>query len=342
MSKIRLGFVGVGGMGQAAHLRNYVPMQQDVAVTALAEIRQGLGKEVATRYGIPHVYSTHEEMLAKEELDGIVAIQQFGFHAELIPQLLKKGVPLLTEKPLASSIEGGKTILAALKTAKAPLYLAYHKRSDPATGYAVKQMHAWKESGEVGKLRYIRVAMPPGNWSAAGFSQNIWSQEKYEARSGMGGPYGDFVNYYIHQVNLLRFLLEDDYSVTYADPSGILLVGKSNGGVPVTLEMATHKTTLDWQEEAFIAFERGWIKLELPAPLAVDRPGRVTVFSDPGNDKTPTTSTPTLPWIHAMRQQSINFIKAIKGEKTPLCTAADGMKDLEVAQQYIDLFLAKK
>ena len=35
--------------------------------------------------------------------------------------------------------------------------------------------------------------------------------------------YVTFVNYYIHQVNLLRYLLGEPYQVTYADPAGVLL-----------------------------------------------------------------------------------------------------------------------
>ncbi len=334
MSKIRLGFIGVGGMGQAAHLRNYVSVP-GCEVVAIAELRPELGKKVAARYGVPKVYPDHRELMVAEQVDGLVAIQPFGMHVDLIPELIAKGVPILTEKPLAESIESGQKIIAALSKTKVQHFLAYHKRSDPATTYAKRQMELWQSSGEVGKLKYIRAAMPPGDWSVQGFSQNVHTVEKYEAKQGMGNRYGDFVNYYIHQVNLLRFLLGEDYRVLFADPNSVLFVGRSTTGVTVTLEMATHHTTLDWQEEAFIAFERGWIKLELPAPLAIDRPGRVTVFRDAGKDQTPTTTVPTLPWFHAMRQQAVNFVNAIKGEKTPLCTAADGLKDLEVAQQFI-------
>jgi predicted dehydrogenase len=38
-----------------------------------------------------------------------------------------------------------------------------------------------------------------------------------------------------------------------------------------------------------------------------------------------------------MRQQAMNFVRAIRGEKTPLCSADDALKDLQVATQYIEL-----
>ena len=80
------------------------------------------------------------------------------------------------------------------------------------------------------------------------------------------------------------------------------------------------------------------MKLELPAPLASNRPGRVVVFKDPGKGVTPTTMEPQLPWIHAMRQQAMNFVGAIKGEMKPLCEAAEALEDLQVAREYIRLF----
>src|SRR5258708_30578118 len=73
VTKIRLGFVGSGGMGQCAHLRNYVALP-DWEVTALAELGEELGSKVAARYGIPRVYRDHPEMLANAKLDGIVPI----------------------------------------------------------------------------------------------------------------------------------------------------------------------------------------------------------------------------------------------------------------------------
>ena len=74
--KVRIGFVGVGSMGQCAHLKNYVTVP-DCEVVAIAELRQNLAKRVAEKYGIPKVYASHEEMIEKEKPDGIVSAQQF-------------------------------------------------------------------------------------------------------------------------------------------------------------------------------------------------------------------------------------------------------------------------
>jgi predicted dehydrogenase len=344
MSRVKIGFVGVGGMGQCAHLKNYASIPE-CEVVAIAEIRQELARKVAAKYGVERVYPDHTTMLASEKLDGIVASQPYSRHGVLLPDLFKAGVPVITEKPLTCSMEAGERILAALHSSKAVHYVGYHKRSDPATMYAVNEIARLKATGELGKLKYVRLLMPAGDWVANGFLDLVHSHDtmpalKHDPPPGDMGPetqreYDSFVNYYIHQVNLLRHLFGENYAVSYADPAGILLVAHSASGVPGTIEMSPYCTTIDWQESALIAFERGYVQIELPAPLASNRPGQATVYRDPGNGVTPEKIVPQLPWVHAMRQQAVNFIKAIQGEPTPLCQAAEAFDDLKIARDYI-------
>ncbi len=344
--RVRIGFVGVGGMGQCAHLVNYAALT-DCDVVALAEIREGLGRQVAARYGVPRIYASHAEMLAAETLDGIVASQPFDRHGILVPELLRAGIPVFTEKPLAASVPVGERLVQAVAASGTWWMIGYHKRSDPATACAVEEIDRLKETGELGRLTYVRILMPAGDWIAGGFNDLIRADESYPDLPRDPAPpdmdaetyqkYVVFVNYYIHQVNLLRYLLGEPYRVTYADPSGVLLVGESISGVACAIEMTPYRTTIDWQESALVCFERGYVKLELPAPLARNRPGRVEFFRDPG-DAAPQTVIPQLPWEHAMRHQAANFLAAIRGERRPPCEAAEALEDLRVARDYIRLW----
>jgi len=348
--KIRIGFVGAGGMGQCAHLKNYVTVP-GCEVAAIAELRPELAKRVAARYGIPKIYPDHVAMLAEEKLDGIVASQDFSRHGVLVPELLAQGVPVFTEKPLAGSVEAGKRVAAAAAQSGTWLMIGYHKRSDPATIYAKREIGRLKESGALGALRYVRILMPAGDWIAGGFTDLITTDEPvpaleyeapaYDMDTETFAEYTSFVNYYIHQVNLLRHLLGEPYRLKYADPSGVLIAAESDSGVAATIEMSPYTTTIDWQEEALVAFERGYVRLNLPAPVAANRPGRVEILRDPGKGVTPETITPSLPWIHAMRQQAMNFVASIKGEAEPRCEAQEALADLETARDYIRLRFGK-
>ncbi|MBN1676069.1 MAG: Gfo/Idh/MocA family oxidoreductase [Kiritimatiellae bacterium] len=349
-STVRIGFVGVGSMGQCAHLRNYA-VSPGCEVVALAELRERTGRLVAQRYGVARVYKTADRMLAEEHLDGIVASQPFTRHGVMLERLARYGRPIFIEKPLARSVQVGEAILAALDGAAGRVMVGYHKRSDPATMYASAEIARLKQTGELGRLKYVRVTMPPGDWIAGGFDERLDGADPRPGLPSDPAPadmdtatqkrYEGFVNYYIHQVNLLRHLLGEPYEVTFADPAGVLLAGHSANGAACLLEMAPYRTSIDWQESALVAFERGYVRLELPAPLASNRPGRVELLRDPGNGETPVTLTPQLPWCHAMKQQALNFLKVVRGEAPPPCDAREALEDLRVARTYVRMMTGK-
>jgi len=345
-ARLRIGFVGAGTMGQCAHLKNYAVLS-DCEVVALAELREELGRKVAARYGVPRVYKTHREMLDAEELDAIVASQPFTRHGVLLPELLRTGKPVFCEKPLAGCIEVGEKIVQAEKAGGAFLMVGYHKRSDPAVMYAKQRIDALRKSRELGRLTYVRILMPPGDWIAGGFDDLIKTDETTpmlesdppasDMDSRSFDLYLRFVNYYIHQINLIRHLLGETYRVTYAASSGVMLAVETAGGATGVIEMSPYTTTLDWQEEALVCFEHGYLKVSLPPPLALNRPGRLEILCDPGKGATPETTVPELPRVHAMRQQAMNFIKAVRGESPPLCTAQEALEDLTNAWEYFRL-----
>jgi predicted dehydrogenase len=334
-----------------AHLRNYVTIP-DCDVVAVAELRVKTGRGVARRYGIPSYYRNAADMLEQETLDAVVASQPFTRHGIVLAETLGAGKPVFIEKPLASSLPVAQAILEAERRSGTFIMVGYHKRSDPATEYARQTIDDLRHGGELGGMTYVRILMPAGDWVASGFDELVREADEVPDLPSdppdpdMDAPTRDrfiaFVNYYIHQVNLLRYLLGEPYRLTFAERSERLLVGESESGIPCLIEMSPYSTTVDWQEEALVCFERGWIRLQLPAPLASNRPGAVTIYRDPERGRTPTCLSPTLPWVHAMKQQARNFIAAVKGERPPLTTATEALQDLEIARDYIKLHAANR
>ncbi|NLF39179.1 Gfo/Idh/MocA family oxidoreductase, partial [bacterium] len=240
--KVRIAFVGVGSMGQCAHLKNYATLPE-CEVVALAEVKEELGRNVAAKYGVPRVYRDAAEMIEKEKgaIDGIVASQPFNRHGIIVPGILKAGVPVFTEKPLAASVQVGERIVDAVSKGGTWHMLGYHKRSDPAVMAAKAEIDRLKASGELGAMRYVRILMPAGDWIESGFNDRIgssdpnpqfdWDPPAQDMDGETFGQYTSFVNYYIHQVNLMRHLLGEPYAPKYADRAGVLLVGESAGGI---------------------------------------------------------------------------------------------------------------
>lgn len=343
----RIGFVGTGKMGQAAHLRNYASLPE-CEVVALAELRPALAARVAARFGIPRTYASAEEMIAREQLDGIVASQQFTRHGVVLPELLRAGLPVFIEKPLACSIPVAESLVAADRAAGGKLMVGYHKRSDVATIRAKAEIDRLRQSGELGQLRYLRLTMPPGDFIAGGFDELIPGEDfpaplaTDPTEPGLDAAttrlFTDFVNFSIHQLNLIRHLLGESYEVVYADPTKVLVIGRSASGLPITLEMAPYGTTVDWQESALATFEHGYVKLTLPAPLVINQSGRVEIFRDNRKLGEGGRFIPELPHEHAMRTQARNFLRFIRGESPPPCGAAEALEDLRVARSWLKLF----
>lgn len=349
-STIRVGFIGAGRMGQMAHLANYATIK-DCEIVALAELREKTGQSVALRYGIPRYYKEASEMLVREQLDAIVAIQNFSQNGVLLSEVLKFGKPVLIEKPLAHSLQVGEQIVRLVKENGTFLMVGYHKRSDPATMYAKTEIEKIKSSGRMGRMRYIRLVMPPGDWVAHGFDAVIDEHDEEPVLESDPPPqdmdeelfqkYLWFVNYYIHQVNLMRHLLGESFRPVFTDKAGVLFVGESESGVTCTIELDPYTTSIDWQEQALVCFDQGWVKLDLPAPLACNRAGRVHIFHDPGKEATPMHSSPVLPLVGAMKQQAVNFMSAVRGERSPTTDAAEAFEDLRVAREYIRLSMGR-
>jgi predicted dehydrogenase len=343
-SKKRIGFIGVGSMGQCAHLANYIT-NPECEVVALTEVREELAELVGTRYGIPHVYADYKKMIESENLDGIVASMHYSLHGSLLLDLYSYKIPILTEKPISNSVEMAEKMVAAHEKTGTPHYIAYHKRSDVATMFLHQKIQAYRKSDEWGAVKYIRILMPAGDWIAEGFASLLSTTEQLpdlkpdplpqDMDPDQQKQYDEFVNYYIHQVNLMGHLLGESYSVSYADPSGILMAIQSKSGIPGTIEMSPYRTTVDWNEQVLVAFEKGYFELQLSAPLAKNRPGKIVEYSDPGEGVLPMQIIPQLPWIDAMRNQASNFIRALCGEPTSLCEPIEALENLKIARDYI-------
>lgn len=342
--RVRLGFVGAGFMGQLAHLRSYMTLP-GCQVVALAEGRPDLARRVAARYEIPHVYPDHLAMLESEQLDGVIAPVPFAQHASILPDLYRSCKHVFTEKPLAVSVGTGER-LVEMATAHGCVHMVgYHKRADPAVAWAIEEAERWRASGVAGPLRYVRVVMPAGNWVAGGDAGYVKTDEAPtrlalepppgELSEEVGREYIAFINYYIHQVNLLRYLLGEPYRVTHADRSGLLLVAESESGVPGLIEMSPYKTALAWEEEALVAFEHGYMRIALPPPLSRFHGGQVECYLDRHDGEEPRREVPSLPYVDAMAAQAGRFVQVCRDEALPLTSASEAVQDLSVAFEYI-------
>ena len=343
MKKTKLGFIGCGFMGQMAHLANYATLP-DVELAAIADLRTKTAAEVARRYGIHQVCADHTELLSDGDVDAVIAVTSFNLHYSIVPEILNAGRHCLTEKPICVKASTAKQ-MAKLAVEKGVVYhIGYMKRCDPASRRMKDVIAEWKRSGEFGSLKYLRVSMPPGDWLSQiegaidlGDKSAVTPLEPESAPDSMTQDeqkrYSSFINYFIHQVNLIRFLLGEDYSVEFVDKNSVLMACRSTSGVTIALEMNAYEVRDEWHESYQACFDRGFISLSLPAPMARQRSGELLIYRNtPGGGS---YERPVIAPVWSMREQARLFVEEIRGNAKCISPAEDAVKDLEVAEQFI-------
>ena len=79
-------------------------------------------------------------MLQKAKLDAVVAIMWFPLHHAIVPDILERGLPILTEKPICVSLKTGKKFLKQVEKNDTIYQVGYNKRCDPATRFVKKKL----------------------------------------------------------------------------------------------------------------------------------------------------------------------------------------------------------
>jgi myo-inositol 2-dehydrogenase/D-chiro-inositol 1-dehydrogenase len=146
-------------------------------------------KALADSYGA--ICVDEATALNDPDIAAIVIGSATSTHADLVEKGLKAGKAVFCEKPIDLSIARVNACLAALKDCKAPLFVAFNRRFDPA----VTEMRRRIAAGDIGPLELVTViSKDPGALPL-----------EYLAGSG-----GMFRNMTIHDFDLARYILGEE------------------------------------------------------------------------------------------------------------------------------------
>lgn len=152
--KIRCGVIGAGWWGTYAHIPALLE-HPNAELTAIQTHGNEKAQQVARDFGIPHAYSSYEELLAKENLEAVVVSSTPNLHYEQARAALQKGLHVLVEKPMtfqagqarelvSLAAQGGKQLLIS-----APWHYTRHGR----------QAQRMVAAGQLGEVRLISILM---------------------------------------------------------------------------------------------------------------------------------------------------------------------------------------
>jgi len=124
---IRMGLIGLGGISKT-HIRTYKAMGDRVTLQAAAEINEALLNEVCDREAIPERYTDPLKLIREAHIDALTICMPPVGRAELIGAAVARGIPVLCEKPMATTEEEARRIEKICAASDVPVLVNFKMR----------------------------------------------------------------------------------------------------------------------------------------------------------------------------------------------------------------------
>jgi predicted dehydrogenase len=201
---VRMGLLSAAHVHADAYLQALRSMS-GVELVGLWDEVAGRGREIASAHGTT-AFSTELGLL--QSVDGVVVTSTNSEHRRLATLAAEAGVDVLCEKPLATTLEDGRAIVAACAAAGVRLMTAFPMRWSPVIGVLASSIR----SGALGEV----VAMEGVNTGEMPDVHAGWFVDPALA----GG--GAIIDHVVHLADLYRWLLGSEAVEVHALANRIL------------------------------------------------------------------------------------------------------------------------
>ena len=157
LEKLRVAVIGAGNMGKN-HLRNYSVLP-DVELVALADVSPTT-KALAEEYNIKH-FTDYKAMLDTCRIDAVSIVVPTPLHAEVATEVMNRGIHVLLEKPIASTVAEADALIKLANSKKIVFTVGHIEHYNPLLG-AIKQVIDENQIGKVTSVICKRVGVFPG------------------------------------------------------------------------------------------------------------------------------------------------------------------------------------
>jgi myo-inositol 2-dehydrogenase/D-chiro-inositol 1-dehydrogenase len=152
MTEIKYGIIGSGMMGQE-HIRN-IGLIDGARVTAVCDPDEAMRSQAATLAGPGcAAFDNHAAVIEAGLCDALVIAAPNHLHHRVLMDVLPANLPVLTEKPLCTTIPDCQEVLAMAALRTAPVWVAMEYRYMPP----VERLLAAVDQGETGPVRMISI-----------------------------------------------------------------------------------------------------------------------------------------------------------------------------------------
>jgi len=185
---IRIGIIGTGGMANA-HATAFAKIP-GVQLAACCDINAERLKTFADKHGIKKKFNDYRELLDLKSLDAVANVTPDAAHAEVSLAAVAKGLAVLCEKPLATTLSDARAMAAAVKKAGVVNMVNFSYRNSCAMQAAAK----FVRDGGIGRVLHVEssylqswlVSKVWGDWRTA--PGMLW---RLSTAAGSAGTLGD-------------------------------------------------------------------------------------------------------------------------------------------------------
>ena len=197
MNEVRLGIIGIGGMGSNHASSITGGMVPGLKLTAVADIRkERLEWAEKTLPSDVKRYSDGREMIDSGDCDAVLIATPHYFHPEFVIYALEHGLHVISEKPAGVYTKQVREMNEAAEKSDKTFAIMFNQR----TNCVYRKLHEMINSGELGAMKRV-------NWIITDWyrTQSYYDAAGWKATwDGEGG--GVLLNQCPHQLDLLQWL----------------------------------------------------------------------------------------------------------------------------------------
>jgi len=322
-SKLNFAIVGTGSIA-GLHLKalNDIP---DIDVVALCASNEKRAKAAEEKHGIT-TYFDIETMFDQENIDAIIICTASGRHMEPCVAAAKRGIHVLSEKPLEVTMERAEKMIQACEENDVKLACIFQSRFKPD----YRQLKQAVDNLKLGKLllgnAYIKWYRPEDYYSSSPWRGTL---------KGDGGA--ALINQGIHTIDLLQNVMGPVKAVTAkvkttvheieGEDLGVALIEFENGALG-TIEGST-AIYPGYPERLEVFGSNGSVILEGGKIKAWNIKGEDEGEQKQDDEKKDSGASDPMAIDYAYHKFQIeDFVAAIREDRDPIVTGREGLKAL--------------
>jgi predicted dehydrogenase len=321
LAKIRLAVVGCGAVAQIHHLPA-IAASDRVEAKVLVDADLKRARALAERFGVPEVTADFKELPG--QVDAAVVALPNSLHAPVSIELLRRGVHVLVEKPMAMSVRECDEMIAAASAGRAVLAVGLDFRFFDASLFVRNLL----KDGLIGPVRRfdLRQGVIP-RWP---FATDFLLKKEMAG----GGVLADFG---VHVLDLLLWWLGDLTATGYRDDaqggveSDCEMTLATASGVTGTAEISR---TRNLRNTCIFEGERATLEVGVwdPDPeirlTIADREVALAGKARPSE----AGAGSSLNFTDVFIRQIDDFAKAVRGRGEPFVPGAEGRRSLALIE----------